>query len=232
MGKIIGFSGSPIINSNTDKLLKQVLENSGQDYEFIKLRNLNIKPCIACKGCVNDDTCVVKDDFLEIAEKVREADSIVIASYTPYGIIDGFTKALLERFFSLHHNGGQLSGKFLVSIVSSIDIDAQKSAHRALVVESIIENMKHVEALSITGSLPCNTCGKGDTCETSAVKALHGEDATAGAHNCIAVENQGVWKKGKEVGIKLGKLINGEEEYTPSEITEEVIARMQDIGRK
>jgi len=232
MGKIIGFSGSPVKNSNTDRLLKQVLENSGQEYEFIKLSHYNIKPCIACKGCVEDNTCVVKDDFLEIAEKVRNSDSIVIASYTPYGIIDGFTKALLERFFSLHHNGGHLSGKFLVSIVSSIDIDAQKTAHRALVVESIIENMKHVEALDITGSLPCNTCGRGDICETSAVKALHGEEATAGSHNCINVENQDVWKKGKEVGVKLGKLINKEEEYVPSELTKEVIARMQDIGRK
>lgn len=231
MAKIIGFSGSPIRNSNTDRLLKHVLESTGLEYEFIKLSRLNIKPCIACKGCVKDDTCVVKDDFLELAEKVREADGIIIASYTPYGIIDGFTKALLERFFSLHHNGGQLKNKFLVSIISSIDVDAQNSAHRALVVESIIEKMMHVDALSITGSLPCNTCGRGNECETSTVKKLHGENAIAGSHNCIAVESQDVWKKAENTGIKLRNLIEKKEEYVQSELTKKVIARMQAIGR-
>lgn len=232
MGKIIGFSGSPVRNSNTDRMVKEVLESSGQEYEFIKLSHLNIKPCLACKGCVEDDTCIVRDDFLEIAKKVKEADAIVIGAYTPYGIIDAFTKALLERFFSLHHNGGQLRDKYLVSIISSIDIDAQETAHRALVVESIIENMKHVEALNIIGSLPCNTCGRGNVCETSAVKALHGEDAQAGVHNCMPVEGQRIWKNARETGEKLGRLIDGMESYLPSELTQEVLRRMQTIGRK
>jgi hypothetical protein len=35
--KVIGFSGSPIPDSNTDRAVKKLLESTGLEYEFIKL---------------------------------------------------------------------------------------------------------------------------------------------------------------------------------------------------
>ncbi|MFC1836410.1 NAD(P)H-dependent oxidoreductase [Thermodesulfobacteriota bacterium] len=53
--QILGISGSPIKNSNTDRLIKAVLESSGLKYEFVKLSKISVKPCIACLGCKKDN---------------------------------------------------------------------------------------------------------------------------------------------------------------------------------
>ena len=60
--QIIGISGSPIPNSNTDRAVEAVLESTGLDYEFVKLSDLNIRPCRACKQCVPDNICKQQDD--------------------------------------------------------------------------------------------------------------------------------------------------------------------------
>lgn len=41
--QIIGISGSPIKNSNTDRLIQAVLESSGLSSEFIKLSKINVR---------------------------------------------------------------------------------------------------------------------------------------------------------------------------------------------
>ena len=69
--QIIGISGSPIKNSNTDRLVQTVLDSSGLNSEFVKLSQKNIRPCMACKKCVPDNICKVKDDFQELAEKIK-----------------------------------------------------------------------------------------------------------------------------------------------------------------
>lgn len=84
--------GLPMIikNSNTDRLIKAVLESSGLSFEFVKLSTINVRPCIACLGCKKDNICKVKDDFPQLAEKVRTAGAVVVGGYSPYGSIDGF----------------------------------------------------------------------------------------------------------------------------------------------
>jgi len=55
--QVIGISGSPIKNSNTDRLIKEVLKSSGLPSEFVKFSKINVRPCIACLGCKKDNTC-------------------------------------------------------------------------------------------------------------------------------------------------------------------------------
>lgn len=221
--KIIGFSGSPLKNSNTDRLLKHVLESSGLEYEIIKLSDVNVRPCKACRGCVNTNVCVVKDDFPAIAEKIKEADGIVLASYTPYCLIDGYTKALLERFWSFRHQKGLLEGKKLVTIVASLDDTVRQSGHHSLAFEAVLEGMKHVDSLDIDGSNPCNTCAHRDTCKNSDKNT----DIPIPSTEYIAVENHTVWSKGKAVGERLGRVINGKEEFVPSELAQNLMNSLE-----
>ena len=97
--EVLGISGSPIKNSNTDRLINTILDATGLESEFVKLSRINVRPCFACKQCVSDNVCKVKDDFQELAKKIKAAKALIIGAYTPYGQIDGFTKALLERFW-------------------------------------------------------------------------------------------------------------------------------------
>jgi multimeric flavodoxin WrbA len=48
--QILGISGSPIKNSNTDRLVQAVLDAGGLKAEFVKLSRINVRTCIACLG--------------------------------------------------------------------------------------------------------------------------------------------------------------------------------------
>ena len=63
----LGISGSPVKYSNTDRLVGSVLKATGLKSEFVKLSKINVRPCFACKKCVPDNICKVKDDFQELA---------------------------------------------------------------------------------------------------------------------------------------------------------------------
>ncbi len=116
--KVLGISGSPINDSNTDRLVKAVLDATGVESEFVKLSTMNVRPCLACKKCVPDNICKVNDDFPELAEKIKSAQALIIGGYTPYSQIDGFTKALLERFWSFRHQKNLLKGKMVATVLT------------------------------------------------------------------------------------------------------------------
>jgi len=58
--KVLGISGSPIKNSNTDRALKIVLESTSMKSEFIKLSDYNVGSCDACLGCIKTNKCIKK----------------------------------------------------------------------------------------------------------------------------------------------------------------------------
>ena len=206
--EILGISGSPIINSNTDRLVKAMLDASGLKTEFVKLSNINVRPCLACKKCVPDNVCKVKDDFPDLAEKIKKAKALIIGAYIPYGQIDGFTKALLERFWSLRHVNNLLRGKLCATILTGLNPEALDSVNRAIATElRDFERMELVGQLSVQGNLPCLTCGEGDRCEMSGLKVLYGQDAKTSDYGYTRVEDQEqVWKEAIRIGSILGKI--------------------------
>ena len=182
---------------------------SGLESEFIKLSDLNVRPCRACKKCVNDNICKVKDDFPPLAEKIKKADAIVVGSYCPYGSVDGFTKAFLERLWSLRHVNNLVRGKLAVTIVTGLAPFITGKVSEMLAMEINMDRMKRIGQLQVMGNVPCLTCGKGDDCEMSAVSLLFGDNAKATADNCIAVEDQAeVWKKAESFGKQIGNTLN------------------------
>ena len=103
MCMILGISGSPVKDSNTDTLVKTIMDAAGADYEFIKLSDIEVAPCRACKECVYTNKCIVDDDFKWLSRKVLDADAIVIGTPVMYGNASAFTKAFIERLWSLRH---------------------------------------------------------------------------------------------------------------------------------
>jgi len=176
--KVLGISGSPIKNSNTDRLVKTILDATEIESEFVKLSKINVRPCFACKKCVPDNICKVKDDFQELSEKIKKAKVLVISAYTPYGQIDAFTKALLERFWSLRHVNNLLKGKLCATVLTGLTPNALDQVNQSLAAElREYERMDLIGQLTVKGNLPCLTCGEGDGCQMSAVKIMYGPDA-------------------------------------------------------
>ena len=208
--KILGISGSPIKNSNTDRLVQAVLGSSGMESEFFKLSRLNVKPCIACLGCKTDNICKVKDDFPELAEKVRNADAIVVGGYSPYGSVDGFTKAFLERLFSLRHQNGLNRGKFAVVIASGIGRGAPGLEETSQQIEHAltVEGMEILGNLKITGNTECLVCGFGSTCPMSSLSWVFGDDTTVTPDKFCKVEDQSeIWDKANQLGAQIAEKI-------------------------
>lgn len=203
--EVLGISGSPVKKSNTDRLVKAVLAATDLETEFVKLSDKNVRPCLACKKCVPDNICKTKDDFPELAEKIKKARALIIGAYTPYGQIDAFTKALLERFWSLRHANNLLKGKLCATILTGLVPDVLKNVNRSLSAElKQYERMVLVGQLTVEGNLPCLTCGQGDRCKMSGVKVMYGPDARSADFAYLRVEDQTeVW----EEAIRIGRLI-------------------------
>lgn len=213
--KILGISGSPVPNSNTDRLVIQVLKASGLEYEFVKLSDLTVGPCRACKACVKDNLCKVKDDFPELAKKLLAAKAFVLGGYTPYGMLDAFTKAFLERLWSMRHLHSLNEQKYAVSVISGLHKETMDSALKSIAKEFFMERMHHVAELSITGNVPCLTCGYGDECQNSGIPHIFKEKIKASAAYCVSVENQPIWGKAAEIGRLIGQYIEGKIDSVP-----------------
>lgn len=210
--QIVGISGSPIKNSNTDRLVQAVLDASGLRTEFVKLSNIRVAPCIACLGCKKDNVCKVKDDYPELAEKVRVAGAVVVGGYAPYGAVDVFTKAFLERLFSLRRQNGLNRGKLAVTVATGIGRDApgleetSGQIHHALK----LEGMDVLGDLKIAGNPECMVCGFGETCPMSALLWIFGDDTAVAPDKFQRVEDQTeAWETagdlGREIGRRLGE---------------------------
>ena len=180
--QILGISGSPVPNSNIDRLVLQVMQASGLEYEFVKLSHLQIGPCRACKACVEDNICKVKDDFPELAKKLQEAKGLVIGGYTPSGVVDALTKAFLERLCSMRHLNNLDEQKNVVTIISGLSKQARELALKSIATVLSMENMNLVSQLSIEENVPFLS----------------------------AVEDQLVWEKATRSGKLLGQFITEE----------------------
>ncbi len=220
---ILGISGSPVKNSNTDRLVKHFLESTGEEYEFIKLSDYNIKPCRACLACAKTRTCVQKDDFKPFEDKLRNADAIVVGFYTPFAMVDAFTKTFLERTYPLHHNI-EMQGKYVATIGSATAPMPLDGAHMGMASTFVMERMMHVGNINIQGSLPCAVCGQGNECPHGFLKMMYGPDATDGTHHCIAVETQPAWAEAEAMAKHMGNCIRGTEEFKPSELAQQIMA--------
>lgn len=224
--KVLGVSGSPIENSNTDRAVKAILKASNLKSEFVKLSEIDVKPCDACKRCVGDNICKVDDDFPPLAEKIRKAEALVIGAYSPYSQIDAYTKAFLERLWSMRHVNNINEGKLVVTVVTGVApapttrvrkvmlklLKRTIKKHlplyqisRAIAREMRMENMNVIGNITIRGNLPCLTCGEGSTCKMSGIPSAFGKSVKASKNLCVRVEDQPeVWK---EV-IRLGNLLH------------------------
>lgn len=183
--KVLGVSGSPVKNSNTDQALQIVLEATSLKSEFIKLSDYTIGPCDACLGCVKSNKCIKKDDGVMLAEKTYKADALIIAGFTPYSSLDSRTKAFMERLYPLRHRHALMAGKPGGAIITSAISHGQEGRPPAAEIGiqaikdfMVEEGMKFIGGVSLLGNVPCIRCGQDGQCQMSSLKMIHGQDAT------------------------------------------------------
>ena len=112
--KILAISGGTLNGSN-DSMAKEALmgaKEMGAEIEFVRLLDLNLKPCTGCIACVNslmtggNGDCILKDDFKWLDEKVLDADGIVFAMPIFEKGTPGIFRVLQDRLCGPSHDTG------------------------------------------------------------------------------------------------------------------------------
>ena len=103
---ILAISGSPRKKGNTELLVKAAIEPLTADGHTVQqffLSQKKVAPCIACDACSKDGICVVKDDALDILEKITSYDAVIVGSPVYFRNITAQLLSLFTRFHSLAH---------------------------------------------------------------------------------------------------------------------------------
>lgn len=98
--KVLVITSSLRAHSNSDELAKAFArgaEESGNEVEIISLKGKNISYCTGCMACQKTQECVLKDDAVEIAGKIKNAHVLAFATPVYYYCLSGQLKTLLDR---------------------------------------------------------------------------------------------------------------------------------------
>ena len=116
--KVLLINGSPRANGNTAFALEQMAEvfaSEGIETETIQVGNQDIRGCIACGKCHSSGKCVFEDLVNETAQKLAEADGMVVGSPVYYASPNGTLISFLDRLF--YSNASDLRMKIGASVV-------------------------------------------------------------------------------------------------------------------
>lgn len=99
--KVLLINGSPRKDSNTELALNEIvksLKEESVETEVISIGN-KIVGCMACQACSKLGKCVIDDEVNKVAEKLKDADGIVIGSPTYFASTSGAVISFLDRLF-------------------------------------------------------------------------------------------------------------------------------------
>jgi len=101
---VLGISGSPRKNGNTELLMREVLkaaETEGCETEIFCISEKQVSPCDACRTCFETGSCKIGDDMQELYEMLERADGVVFGSPVYFGSVSAQAKAIMDRMFAL-----------------------------------------------------------------------------------------------------------------------------------
>jgi len=133
--KILGISGSPRKNGNTDILIKRALDlckKNGAEIEFLSLSDSRLEYCDACYSC-KMGSCIKKDDVQKILNSMTKSDAIIIGSPTYFSSISGRLKTLFDRSLPLRIHGYKLRDK----VGGAIAVGGSRNGGQEFVIRDI-----------------------------------------------------------------------------------------------
>jgi len=178
--KIIGFSSGVVgHDSNVDRMVKEIMAETGCESEFVKLNDLNYS---ACKGCVSlcagPQVCMLEDDLQPYCRKVRDADAVVLGAAVHFAAINAAMVSFISRLWGFRHVTIPIKNKPFVLALSGggggSTNTAPESFRRALMpyqvdVLDVIQYSSHIP--------PCYSCGRHQECNIGGAYMMWGERA-------------------------------------------------------
>ena len=166
MSKVLVITTSLRVKSNSDVLAEELIrgaKEAGNEVENISLKGKEIRFCIGCLACQKTQKCIQKDDAIEIAEKMKTADTIVFVTPIYYYEMAGQMKTLLDRLNPLYPSDYRFRKVYLLSTAAE---DEECTPEKA--VSGLQGWVDCFEKVELAGSLFCG--GINDPAEAAGKK--------------------------------------------------------------
>jgi len=122
--KILAINGSPRKEGNTFAMLTTVLDvlkEGGAETELYQAGGRTVQGCLACNHCgENPGQCVTKDWVMEVYQKMKAADAIIIGSPTYFSDLTPETKAVIDRCGFMNRRDGNALSRKVGAAVSAV----------------------------------------------------------------------------------------------------------------
>ena len=178
---IVAVSGSPIKNSNTDRIIIKMLEESGKETLFIKLSKLSFYPCRACvQLCGTTNMCGAKDELQPFIKDIRDADALILGSPIHDGQMTGWMYSFITRMWCLHHVNCLLEDKPTIFVATGLGGNPERKGsdifgtfireYRPKIIGEIYYQSKIA---------PCLRCGAATYCRVGGLWKMLGQSEEA-----------------------------------------------------
>ena len=163
MGQIFAEKIATLNHQDTDSKITEVVVDQ------VSLGDYSIAHCNACDSCLRKPhSCPLSDhdDMESIAQKMREADAIIIASPSYFSNVTGLVKDLIDRSRALKMAKYELKNKYFSPIVTAgLQGGGLNVVQNSLIQYAIIQGMIVIGALGhpvLMANLPTETGQKLD----------------------------------------------------------------------
>ncbi|MFC2167627.1 flavodoxin family protein [Acidobacteriota bacterium] len=206
--KAIGISSSGRKDAYSKIIVKDILDESGIEYEMIHLAELNIKGCLGCLKCASNNRCVQKDDFHRVADKIIESDALVFGGGNYYGMLNAIGHAFWERTFALRHRE-TFSFAGILGIAVGLNRDKEKKEATVFIEKMMLSNkMAVIATFTTSGHQQCYDCGFGHDCVVGNVYSHLGLTTAEYAQKNRPPEyDPEAQKEAKAIGKMLGSIL-------------------------
>lgn len=117
--KVFGICASPR-EDTTHYVLNHALEilnNHDFETEIFTCRAKDIKPCMHCDYCLENEKCIINDDMVEVYKNLQLADGIILATPVQSGSVSSNLSMIMDRTRALEAiDYNLLRGKIGMSI--------------------------------------------------------------------------------------------------------------------
>ncbi len=148
---VIGISGTPRKNGNSEILLRHALkpfENDGWNVNIYLVSELTINPCKACDSCQEIGSCTIDDDMQHIYNAFRWCNAIVISSPVYYRNVSPQLLCILDRHYAVESEK-PLAGK----PGGAIAVGRGTSGGQTIVINAIYRWMLSCGVICVPGVL-------------------------------------------------------------------------------
>lgn len=203
--KILGISASPRGKANSYYLLERALERAREVLKDIEIDiytfdKKTFSGCIHCYGCRKKGTCVVEDDFQDLAQRWMTADIIIYSVPVYHMSIPGQLKCFIDRlgqsgFTKLAPGQGQAGMTKLLKCIGIISQGMHIFSGQEHAITELVNHALIMGCLPIAGNLPESYIGAGGWTENlrekGAIERLNVEGTISARAAVAAAESLG-----------------------------------------